>query len=541
MTNFLAKGWTALFALLLVAGVACDKDDIDQLALTDFPPGVLQISPADNGSVVRGAFDVKAFFVDGSTSPLSTATLQVLDQSGAELGSTTKTLSGTRDSIVLAAADFGAETLELGDYQIKVSATDSKGQSVERTTTFTISALPFPANIEKLYVAGVFNGWSSDAAVLDAEYRFTLVAANTWEISGIDLEGTAFKFKNTADWSDEDWGDPQCDGIMDSNKNGNGDTDCGFSGESVIRFNDATLTYTVEPLVTVAKNVDGLYLLGTFDGVSNALGEGDPNGFTLTGDNTWELDEVTLRPGDKFKFVENANFSGKNFGDADMDGVAEEFGPVITFEGEEGVYKMTFNDETLAYSSEFIKGLGFQSIGIIGDATGSWDQDIDMSDDDGDGVYEILIGLGDGQVKFRADDDWATSWGSPDFPSGTGALGGDNIQSTPGLYMVKFTPATGEYSFEAATFGIIGSATPTGWDADTDLVVDPATPNVLSTTITLGEGAVKWRLNDDWASDWGASDFPSGVATFKGPDLAVATPGTYTVKFNVVTLAYSFE
>ena len=48
------------------------------------------------------------------------------------------------------------------------------------------------------------------------------------------------------------------------------------------------------------------------------------------------------------------------------------------------------------------------------------------------------------------------------------------------------------------SLGLIGSATPTGWDSDTDLVYD-ATNNVLSVDINLTNGGeYKIRANNDW-------------------------------------------
>lgn len=531
------KNFLKIFSILAMAGglmFSCTKDEIDVEALTDFAPGIVSISPANNSKIVVGNFDVKVIVADGESSPLSEATVRLTDEFDNTLAEATQGLSGTRDSIVIPGADFTvpAEQLGAGVYNMNITVTDSKGQTTNRSTSFEISLLPFAANHEEMWIAGAFNGWGGD--------EMTLVADHTWEVSGIDLMGEAWKIKNCLDWCDEDWGDADCNGFMESNLSagGNGDTACGFSGEVVVSFNDETLEYSVRPAVEFETNLSGLYLLGTFNDF-----EGNDFPFQLTADHTWELAEVELAEGDEFKFAEMPNFMGKNFGDGDGDGVAEEFGSNTLFMGDPGIYSMTFNDETLEYTMEFLGtggGGGYESIGIIGDATPTgWDADTDLTDN-GDGTYSILIGLRDGEVKFRADDAWDVNWGATDFPSGTATQDGPNIPATFGLYQVTFTPETGEYTFEEASIGIIGDSTPSGWDADTDMTPDAEEPSVQTIEITLTDGEAKFRLNDMWTTNWGADTFPTGTATQDGPNIPV-TAGTYNVSFNVLTGEYAFE
>ena len=72
------------------------------------------------------------------------------------------------------------------------------------------------------------------------------------------------------------------------------------------------------------------------------------------------------------------------------------------------------------------------------------------------------------------------------------------------------------------------------------MTADPSETGLLPITATLTDGAVKFRAQDDWAINWGATDFPSGVGTQNGDNIPVSA-GTYTIKFNVKTGAYSFE
>ncbi len=603
--------------------VGCQKDEIDRAALTDFPPGILSVSPADASKVVLGGFDIVVHFVDGTISPLSTATATLSDADGTEIASATESLSGTADSLIIAGDTFGAVDLGVGMYQMNITVSDSKGQSTQSTSNFEITASLYTSNLDELFLAGEYNGWGSDA--------FELVDHNTWELKAVNLEGDPWKLKNHPNWELDDWGDSDCDGKVEL---GAPDTECGYTGEVNFIFNDETLEYSLVPTVDIESNLQSLYLHGNFNNF-----EGEDHAFIQTEDNIWALNEIALFPDNRFRFSELPFSMGKIYGDNENDGIAEEFGQNVIFSLVEGFYKITFNDATLAYSFEFVRDIPkIETLGLIGDARLEFgdfsDPDTDMVEDEneegiykltiplevgkvkfrandawtldwggndfpsgvgveggadievatrglynitfnsntleynfevasvgvigsatpdewasdqdmryfGDGIYRTILGLTGGEAKFRANDDWPINWGSLEFPIGQGEQDGPNIPITQGLYMVSIDAVTGEYSFGSVTIGIIGSATPGGWETDTDMTVDMDNPAIVRGTFDLVDGAAKFRANDDpnWTFNWGGSDFPIGVGVQDGPDIPVTT-GTYTVTLNVNTGEYSFE
>jgi hypothetical protein len=89
----------------------------------------------------------------------------------------------------------------------------------------------------------------------------------------------------------------------------------------------------------------------------------------------------------------------------------------------------------------------------------------------------------------------------------------------------------------AQSVGIIGSATPTGWDSDTDMLTTDNVTYTLHMTFVTGEA--KFRQDDAWTINWGATAFPTGTGTQNGPNIPVPA-GTYDVTFNRTTGAYSF-
>ena len=89
------------------------------------------------------------------------------------------------------------------------------------------------------------------------------------------------------------------------------------------------------------------------------------------------------------------------------------------------------------------------------------------------------------------------------------------------------------------TVGLIGSAGPFGWDADTTMTQDTADPNLWHLTIDLIDGEAKFRANGNWDVNWGATDFPTGIGTQGGPNIPVFA-GTYDITFNSETGEYNF-
>jgi hypothetical protein len=192
----------------------------------------------------------------------------------------------------------------------------------------------------------------------------------------------------------------------------------------------------------------------------------------------------------------------------------------------------------------FTSNAQITTVGLIGSSTpGAWDNDTDMVQDaTNPDLWSLTITLTTGEAKFRANDAWDVNWGSKAFPVGIGNPGGDNIPVYAGDYTITFNSATGEYNFDVdSDIGILGSATTGGWDTDTDMYIDPADSNKYYIKLALAVGEAKFRQNDAWTINWGAADFPTGVATQGGPNIPIATAAEYTINFNKSTGEYSFE
>lgn len=287
------------------------------------------------------------------------------------------------------------------------------------------------------------------------------------------------------------------------------------------------------------------------------IGSATPGGWDVDSDlrladpervdkSTWTT-IVYLTAGDEVKFRANDAWD-VNWGDTGFPtGTGTADGPNIPIPTS-GFYKVVFNDETGDYTFTLQNTPVYNTIGIIGSATaGGWDADTDLTQDPDDPhVWTGTVTLTEGEVKFRADDDWADNWGSDTYPSGYGVGGGPNIPVPAGTFAVRFNDATGYYAFMPvanaqpyATVGIIGDATTGGWDEDTDLIQNPSNPFLWSKIVTLTEAEAKFRADNDWAVNWGGSDFPGGIATQDGPNIPTRE-GSYFVTFNSGTGEYYF-
>lgn len=106
-----------------------------------------------------------------------------------------------------------------------------------------------------------------------------------------------------------------------------------------------------------------------------------------------------------------------------------------------------------------------------------------------------------------------------------------SVEQTSNFYTIKLTPYPAW-----PDWGIIGSATPTGWDSDTNLNYD-LTTKTYSITINMVPGAYKFRLDDGWGTNYGSNSSTGGALVLNGSDISITVAGSYkiTADFNAKT------
>ena len=160
-------------------------------------------------------------------------------------------------------------------------------------------------------------------------------------------------------------------------------------------------------------------------------------------------------------------------------------------------------------------------------------------------IYMDINEADDQGFKFVEGVDGVYKWGNPDWgKSDDGVLvieGESNITvDEDGLYFIQADTGAGTYSTTLMSLGLIGSATPTGWDSDTDFVYD-AENNVLSLDINLTNGGeYKVRANDGWDIEFPGqfgpdSDGDGFLDTKDGNFTHEGATGNYRVTLDVFT------
>lgn len=252
--------------------------------------------------------------------------------------------------------------------------------------------------------------------------------------------------------------------------------------------------------------------------------------FTTTADNQyWKIIPKTNVDGDDLWAEGETGVVGVDVdGDASMSGTLTTTNPQAGKIEKAGMYRMVLNMMEYTYT---IKELNFAPyIYEIGNNTG-WGDVCPLAGLNYDGQYKGFAYL-DGELKYRPhENDWNDDWGKASGDAYAGTLtteGGDNIDAVaPGFYMMDVDLATLTYKHTLIeTMGVIGSATPNGWDSDTYMTYDNSDGS-WNLTIELTDGEIKIRANDGWDINWGGS---IEEPTFNAGNMAV-TAGNYSIKF----------
>ncbi len=235
---------------------------------------------------------------------------------------------------------------------------------------------------------------------------------------------------------------------------------------------------------------------------------------------------VTLRNGE-IKFRNNNDWS-ENWGDDGADGTLDSYGANIAVSA--GTYKIEVNFSSMTYTMEEY------SWGIVGSATtnGWGGPDMMFHYNSFQDDWRAVVTLGDGEVKFRFNNDWAINYGD-DGADGTMEANGANIAVSAGHYLVTMNLNTQSYTMEEMdVWGLVGSATANGWDGPNDKFMPDFGINegyYYLTGAVLADGEIKVRQNDAWGVNYG-DDGNDGTLELNGANIPVSA-GTYNITLNL--------
>ena len=152
-----------------------------------------------------------------------------------------------------------------------------------------------------------------------------------------------------------------------------------------------------------------------------------------------------------------------------------------------------------------------------------------------DGVYEGYAYLTTNGFKFvmdRATTNWDPQYNYSSFSTYSEGItdGGGNICAPAnGFYHIKADVPNASLTLTEMTWGIIGDATPNGWDADTEMGWN-AEEEAWTITTNLSVGEFKFRYhnsNGDWTYNLGGT---INELTQDGGNLKIEEAGEYDIK-----------
>jgi hypothetical protein len=149
------------------------------------------------------------------------------------------------------------------------------------------------------------------------------------------------------------------------------------------------------------------------------------------------------------------------------------------------------------------------------------------------GEYDGFIFFNNSSPEFKIVK--GNDWSAGDFGGAAGVLtnGGSNITlPSAGHYRMFVNTTTMTYqATRINSWGVIGDATPGGWNTDTDMTYNAAT-GTWSVTLNLTAAELKFRANDDWSINFG-DDGNNGSLEYGGANIRVPSAGNYTVTLDL--------
>lgn len=312
------------------------------------------------------------------------------------------------------------------------------------------------------------------------------------------------------------------------------------SGDAVSITDKGETTGKFTPTATPQLDEKGYYMLGQVNG--NEWDAKSPVWMNKISDGVYQLKVTTTADKNWFKFYAGSNFVSNDWDSINKgalgckeNGSEDTFGYIL-YNGDSwgelqtpvipgaGTWIVTLDMNNLTYT------VGKPVLYMAGDANG-WDQ-IDVLNGD-DGVHFTgYMYLNQNGFKFCTQPNWdGTNYGADFNTAGDAA----NITMTEpaGYYKVDVDLSAKTYTLiPITTIGIIGSASPNGWDSDVDMTYVPYNAETKelgyweAKDITLASGEIKFRANDDWAINWGGD---TNALTQGGDNISVEA-GTYDIK-----------
>lgn len=312
------------------------------------------------------------------------------------------------------------------------------------------------------------------------------------------------------------------------------------SGDAVSITTKGETTGKFTPTATPQLDEKGYYMLGQVNG--NEWDAKSPVWMNKISDGVYQLKVTTTADKNWFKFYAGSNFVSEDWDSINKgalgckeNGSEDTFGYIL-YDGDSwgelqtpvipgaGTWIVTLDMNNLTYT------VGKPVLYMAGDANG-WATNDYLAGEDGVHFTGFMY-LNQNGFKFCTQPEWkGTNYGA-NFDTAPDA-GNITMTEEAGYYKVDVDLSAKTYTLiPITTIGIIGSASPNGWDSDVDMTYVPYNAETKALgyweakDITLASGEIKFRANDDWAINWGGD---VNALTQGGGNISVDA-GTYDIK-----------
>lgn len=153
-------------------------------------------------------------------------------------------------------------------------------------------------------------------------------------------------------------------------------------------------------------------------------------------------------------------------------------------------------------------------------------------------TFEYITVAGDGFKFIPTNINWVDAYGKG-MAAGTlmqGEEAGNITVAKDDFYRVRMDAEGLTYELLKVSIGVIGDATPGGWDKDTDMIFEGSKGTYTwKVTLNLVPGKFKFRANNDWAINFGGT---VDNIILDGTDLEISSAGTYNLELELKPGAY---
>ncbi len=357
---------------------------------------------------------------------------------------TTKLSVKTADLQKILRDSYGLNELNSTKFDIRVTTMYGVNRipsSVSNPISLTL--VPHSELPVHLYAVGSFNNWDVANAL-----EFTKISDGVFEIT-INLNpDDEYKFVQVRQWDAMQDFSPSTstlDEIGTINKGGNSPKFTGEAGAYKIKadFN------TMKTVITYG-NIEPLYIIGSV--LEKGWDNSSLKGLMYRDSNEPAVGQYTYTG--YFNAGEFKIISGKDIGTWDNlygnggDGKLSQDGGNLSV-STAGYYTLDVNIKAMTYSITPYDASAAQAytlISLTGKFANDWKDDADLGYEWMEDTHNWIadVEITPGEVKYRLDHDWTTSWGGPN--AGYGKSNNDNISiDVAGTYTVKFNDLTKHY------------------------------------------------------------------------------------------------